>query len=171
MADGRKVERILCFRPSGGSRQGVWRHGADESEHSSRTQPTASSRKIYNKCRNPSLGFAFYPRSVHHHSTMPATAPPSAKSHAVPGYHTFIPANPQPIASLIKDTNAYPQNGGKIPRVYQELELRGTVFKNRLFAVCLPVLFARNDSLRLYCRLRCVNVWLSMTIQTESNLT
>lgn len=66
---------------------------------------------------------------------MSPTAPASAKSHAVPGYPTFMPANPQPVASLIKDTKAYPQNGGKIPRVYQELELRGTVFKNRLFAV------------------------------------
>ncbi|KAI5453560.1 hypothetical protein NCC49_005386 [Naganishia albida] len=65
---------------------------------------------------------------------MSPTAPASAKSHAVPGYPTFMPANPQPVASLIKDTKAYPQNGGKIPRVYQELELRGTVFKNRLFA-------------------------------------
>jgi hypothetical protein len=66
---------------------------------------------------------------------MSPTAPAAAKSHGVPGYKTFIPANPQPIASLIKDTKAFPQNGGKIPKVFQELELRGTVFKNRLFAV------------------------------------
>ncbi|KAJ9094046.1 hypothetical protein QFC21_006147 [Naganishia friedmannii] len=65
---------------------------------------------------------------------MSPTAPSTAKSQPVPGYPTFMPANPQPIASLIKDTKHYPQNGGKIPKVYQELELRGTVFKNRLFA-------------------------------------
>ncbi|GHJ84092.1 hypothetical protein NliqN6_0494 [Naganishia liquefaciens] len=65
---------------------------------------------------------------------MSATAPSTVKNQPVHGYSTFMPANPQPIASLIKDTKAYPQNGGKIPRVYQELGLRGTVFKNRLFA-------------------------------------
>jgi hypothetical protein len=74
---------------------------------------------------------------------MPATAPPTAKSHSVPGYHTFIPANPQPVASLIRDTKTYPQNGGKIPKVFQELVLRGTVFKNRLFAVCFFRLFCQ----------------------------
>jgi hypothetical protein len=68
---------------------------------------------------------------------MPATAPSTAKSHGVPGYPTFIPQNPQPIASLLKDTKTYPQNGGEVPRVYEELVLRNMVFKNRLFAVCL----------------------------------
>lgn len=82
---------------------------------------------------------------------MPATAPPTAKNQPVPGYPTFIPANPQPIASLIKDTKAYPQNGGKIPRVYQELELRGTVFKNRLFAVCCFVRSRDNMTHSSFC--------------------
>ena len=104
---------------------------------------------------------------------MLATAPPAVKNQPVPGYPTFIPANPQPIASLIKDTDAYPQNGRKIPRVYQELELRGTVFKNRLFAVCCLVRSRdEHGSFIRLLRRRCASVCrTAVVLPTYSKLT
>lgn len=46
---------------------------------------------------------------------------------------SFIPANPQPIGSLLP-ADRFPQNANP-PKLFQPMEIRGVTFKNRVIAV------------------------------------
>lgn len=62
------------------------------------------------------------------------TAPPSISSTRAPGYdRSFMPKPNQPIGSVFPDTSKYPQNS-TVPKLFQELEIRGVKFHNRMMA-------------------------------------
>ena len=63
------------------------------------------------------------------------TAPASISSTRAPGYdRSFIPKPAQPIGSVFEDVEKYPQNK-TVPKLFQELEIRGVKFHNRMMAV------------------------------------
>ncbi|ORY34039.1 hypothetical protein BCR39DRAFT_518221 [Naematelia encephala] len=49
----------------------------------------------------------------------------------VPGYHEFLPLQPQPIGSLLP-ADKFPQNEDP-PKLFEPIEIRGVKFHNRLF--------------------------------------